>query len=382
MNRNFSVTPTRLTFLFAFILISFCSYAQKVYLLTGTYTTGGSKGIYVYNFNASTGKAKWVGNTDSVTNPSYITLSKNGNYVYAVNETNGAVPGKVSAFSFNKKNGKLHFLNFQLSGGDDPCYLETNSDDKWLAVANYTGGSTAMFPLNKNGTLKPYAELMQDSGSSINKDRQEKAHVHETRFSPDYKYLLTPDLGMDKIMIYQFNPLMKKPLRPALSPYFETTPGSGPRHITFHPNKKFAYLVSELAGTVTAFKYRNGKLSELQSISAHPEDFKGVIGSAEIVVSPDGRFLYVSNRGDENTITIFSINLTSGKLKLKNYQSTLGKGPRNFIIDPTGNYLLVANQDSDNIVIFKRNKQTGLLKETGEQITVSKPVCLQMIKVQ
>lgn len=380
--RFFDMRKMRLTFLFAFIFISFFCSAQKFYLFTGTYTSTGSKGIYVYSFDASTGTAKWISNTDSTTNPSYLTVSKNGNYVYAVNETNGANPGRVSAFSFNKKNGALHLLNAQFSGGDDPCYVATNASDKWLTVANYTSGSAAIFPINKNGSLQPYAQLIKDSGSSINKDRQESAHVHETVFSQDNAYLFTPDLGMDKVMIYKFNPAGKKPLTPSNPPYVSIKPGSGPRHITFHPNKKFAYLVSELAGSVTAFKYNNGKFFQIQSISAHPEDFKGTIGSAEINVSPDGKFLYVSNRGDENTITIFSINSITGKLKLVGYQSTLGKAPRNFIIDPSGNFLLVANQDTDNIIIFKRDKKTGLLKETGEQIHVPKPVCLQLIPMK
>ena len=296
-----------LTFLFAFIFISFCCSAQNFYLFMGTYTGTGSKGIYVYSFNALTGKTKWISNTDSVTNPSYLTVSRNGNYVYAVNETNGANPGRVSAYSFNKKSGELHFLNTQFSGGDDPCYVATNADDKWLAVANYSGGSAAVFPLNKNGSLQPYSQLIQNSGSSINKERQEKAHVHETVFSPDNGYLFTPDLGTDKVMIYKFNPLHKKPLKPSSPAYVSAIPGNGPRHITFHPNKKFAYLINELSGSVTVYKYNNGKLTELQNISTHPGEFKGIIGSAEICVSPDGKFLYASNRGDENSITIFSI---------------------------------------------------------------------------
>lgn len=365
-----------------FLLSSLLAPAQNFYLFTGTYTGSGSKGIYVYNFNAQTGKAKWISNTDSViTNPSYLTVSHSGDFVYSVNETNGNDPGKVSAFSFNKNKGTLKLLNTELSGGDDPCYVAASDDGKWLAVANYTGGSVSVFPLNKNGSLQPYSQLIQDSGSSVNKERQEKAHVHEAVFSPDEAYLFTPDLGMDKVIIYKFNPSLKQPLKPSSSPVVNASPGSGPRHLTFHPNKKFAYLIHELSGTVTAYSYNNGKLKKIQELPTHPDGFKGAIGSAEISVSPDGKFLYASNRGDENTITIFSINPSTGKLKLQGYQSSMGKAPRNFIIDPTGNYLLVANQDTDNIIIFKRNKQTGLLKETGEEIHVPKPVCLQMIKI-
>jgi 6-phosphogluconolactonase len=373
----------RLSIVCIFLLGSLYGSSQNFYLLVGTYTGTGSKGIYVYNFNAQTGKAKLVSNTDSNTiiNPSYITLSHNGNFVYAVNETNGTDPGKVSAYSFNKNNGKLKFINTELSGGDDPCYAAASDNDKWVAVANYSGGSVSVFPLNKNGSLQPYSQLIQDSGSSANKARQEKAHVHESVFSPDDNYLFTPDLGTDKLMIYKFNSLLKKPLHPSLPAFVNTLPGSGPRHISFHPNKKFAYLINELSGIVNAYNYNKGQLKIIQGISTHPEEFKGVTGGAEIVVSQDGKFLYASNRGDENTITIFSVNASTGKLKLAGYQPVLGMAPRNFIIDPAGNYLLVANQNSDNVVIFKRNKTTGLLKETKEQIKLPKPVCLQMSRV-
>jgi 6-phosphogluconolactonase len=270
-------------------------------------------------------------------------------------------------------------LNSVPSGGDDPCHLAISKDGRWLLVANYSGGSVSAFPLNKNGSLNPYTQLIKDSGTSINKERQEMAHVHAAVLSPDDAYLLTPDLGIDKVMIYRFNPLSKQPLTRSTPAYAKTLPGDGPRHITFHPGKKFVYLINELSGTVTAYSYDKGKLAEVQHIITHPKDYTGVPGSAEIFASPDGKFLYASNRGDENTITIFSINSSTGKLKLKGYQSTLGKTPRNFVIDPTGNYLLVGNQDTDNIVIFKRDRQTGLLKETKDQIHVSKPVCLQMI---
>ncbi len=372
----------RYSIVFLFLFFSVTAVAQNYYMLVGTYTGTGSKGIYVYNFNAETGRAKWVSNTDSViTNPSYLTASANGKFVYAVNETNGSNPGKVSAFSFDKNNGRLKLLNTQLSGGDDPCYVATSGDGKWIAVANYTGGSVSVFPINKNGSLQQYSQLMQDSGNSINKERQEKAHVHESVFSPDNKFLFTPDLGLDKIMIYKFNPGLKKPLSPANFPFVKSTAGNGPRHITFHPNGKFAYLISELSGTVTAYNYNNGKLVEIQQVATHTSGYKGIIGSAEVVVSADGKFLYASNRGDENNIAIFSINSLTGKLKTVGYQPIFGNAPRNFIIDPLGNFLMVANQNSDNIVVFKRNKQTGLLKATGHEIHIPKPVCLQLVKM-
>ncbi len=370
----------RISFLSLFLFISFCAAAQEFYLFIGTYTAKGSKGIYVYRFNAATGAAEWVSNTDSAANPSYLAIAPNHKFVYAVNETHGDSGGNVSAYTFDKTTGKLTFINQQSTGGDDPCYVTVSKNNKWVMVANYNGGSAAAFAANTDGSLQPSAELMQDTGSSANVQRQEKAHVHSTVFSPGQNYLFTPDLGIDKVKIYTFNPASEKPLTPAAPPYVSVSAGNGPRHLTFHPNQKYAYLMQELSGTVGVFRYSNGKFILLEDVPAHPKGYKGDIGSADIHVAPDGRFLYASNRGDENTITIFSINPATGKLKLKGYQPVMGKTPRNFIIDPTGNYLLVANQNTDNIVIFKRNKQTGMLQATGKQIKVSTPVCLQMLQ--
>lgn len=370
-----------LSFIFCFNF-SFC---QTFYLFIGTYTDSGSKGIYVYKFDATSGKAVWVSNTDSVVNPSYLTVSNDHKNIYAVNETNHATPGAVSSFAFDQKAGTLKFINKQESGGDDPCYISITKNKKWVVVANYSGGSVAALPLNKDGSLKRYAQLIQDSGKSINADRQEGPHVHSAVFSPDEKFVFTPNLGTDKIMEYHFDANKTYPLSPAKPAYTSTIAGSGPRHFTFSPDHTHAYLMQEMSGTVNVYTYsenktQHGKLKLIQSIITHPQNYKGLPGSADIHVSPDGNYLYASNRGEENTITIFSINKTTGKLLLKGYSQCGGKTPRNFIIDPSGNYLLAANQNSNNIAIFKRNKLTGLLTPTNEEIKVPKPVCLQMIK--
>ncbi|MEP6616057.1 MAG: lactonase family protein [Ginsengibacter sp.] len=368
----------KIALLLSFVWLSCSCQAQNFYLFTGTYTGTGSKGIYVYRFDASTGKAIHVSNTDTCVNPSYVAASYGGKYIYAVNETNGTNPGSVSSYAFNKNTGKLKFLNNQVTGGDDPCYVTISRDDQWMIVGNYSGGNLSVFRLNKNGTINHYTQLVQDTGSSINETRQEKAHVHSTVLSPDEKYLFTPDLGTDKVMVYAFNKEHTRPLKPYSPAYVTTVAGSGPRHFTFHPDHHFAYLVNELSGTVSSFTYLNGHLEKMEEMATHPAEYKGLPGSADIHTSPDGKFLYVSNRGDENTITIFSIS-NSGRLRLLGFQPTMGRTPRNFVIDPTGTFLLVANQDTDNIVIFRRNKKTGGLKYTGRQLKVPKPVCLQMI---
>jgi 6-phosphogluconolactonase len=362
---------------FLFLLAS-CANQQHYYLFIGTYTNTTSKGIYIYDFNSQTGDATWISNTDSITNPSWVTISNDHKYVYAVNETHGADPGRVTAYSFDKSNGTLHFLNTTASGGDDPCYISTTSDNKWLAVANYSSGTATVFPINKDGTVKPYSQIIYDS---IYRNPGDSAipHVHETIFSPGENFLLTPDLGLDKVMIYKFNPSKEQPLILSSPSSVESEKGSGPRHIIFAQNKKLVYLIHELSGTVTVYNYENGTLSQIQDIPTFPEGFAGKKDGAEIMISPDGKFLYASDRGDLNQLVIFSIDTDSGKLTLKGTQSSLGIHPRNFMIDPTGNFLLAANQDSENIVIFKIDKETGLLTKTGKEIHIPRPVCLQMI---
>jgi 6-phosphogluconolactonase len=361
------------------LLASTASIAQSFYMFIGTYTDKGSKGIYVYRFNASTGKANMVSNTEGVENPSYLAIASNNKYVYAVNENAGHAAG-VSAFSFDSSTGKLSLINKQFSGGDHPCYVTVSKNNNWVLAGNYSGGNLTAFKTNADGSINPYNQLVQHSGAGSNKSRQEKAHVHSTVFSPDEKYVFAADLGMDKVMIYKFNGADEKPLQESDPSYLSTEPGSGPRHFTFHPNKNFAYLIEELSGEVQAYKYQNGNLTSIQRIATHPPGYKGAPGSADIHISPDGNFLYASNRGDENNIAIFSINKKTGLLKAKGTLPTGGKTPRNFIIDPTGKYLLVANQGTDNIVVFKRNQTTGMLQKTGEEMKVSKPVCIQLMK--
>jgi 6-phosphogluconolactonase len=366
-----------------FLMLAGWGYTQQYYLFIGTYTGTGSKGIYMYRFDAATGKATLLSNTDSgsVVNPSFLTVAPNGKHLYAVTETATPNAGSVSAFSFDKNSGKLSFINKQESGGDNPCYVAITSNQEWVTVGNYSGGSLSAYRLDSDGSLQPYSQNIQHNGKGPNADRQEKAHVHCTLFTPDEQYLLVPDLGMDKVMMYAFHPDADKPLTPATQPFAQSNPGHGPRHITFSPDGRFAYLVEEMSGTVVVYRYTNGKLTRVQEIAAHPGNYKGAIGSADIHVSPDGRYLYASNRGDENNLAVFSINTATGKLTAKSYQPVLGKTPRNFTLDPTGNYLLVANQESGNVVIMKRNKKTGGLTPTGDELKIPKPVCLKMIKM-
>jgi 6-phosphogluconolactonase len=354
---------------------------KKPYLLVGTYTSGKSEGIYVYDFDTKTASTNLV-SIAKTSNPSYLAVAPNKKTVYAVNEnadTTGAVAGgTVTAFSFNVTDGKLTEMGKQLSGGKHPCYVAVDKTGKWVYAGNYSSGTVAVFPVKGNGSVNAASEVIAQTGTGLNAERQEGSHVHATVVSPDNNFLFVPNLGADKVFIYKINNLTGK-LTATAEKFAASDPGSGPRHFDFAPNGKYAYLMEELTGTVVVYKYNNGKLSRQQRINALPKDFTGDIGSADIHVSPDGKFLYCSNRGDANTITIFSISQQTGKLTETGYQSSQGKTPRNFNFDPSGNFLLVANQQSDNIVIFKIDKKTGLLTDTGKQIEVPNPICIKWI---
>lgn len=366
----------------AVVLLSFTSMAQTsngtdFYLLVGTYTNEQkTNGIHVYTFDASTGSVQEKSKVVDITNPSYLAVSKDKKNVYAVSEGG---PGKgVNAYAFDVANGKLTFLNSGSAGGNGPCYISVNDAKTHVFAGNYGGGSLSATRLKNDGSLGVDSQVIQHEGSSVNKSRQDKPHVHAVVLSPEGRFLLVPDLGTDKVNIYRFNSDDTQPLSPASPEFASVNPGGGPRHLTFHPNGKYAYLVLEMEGAVAAFDYKNGKLDQKQTITMLAPGFTGKVGAADIHVSPDGKFLYASNRGEANEVVVYSIG-NDGKLTLAGRQSSLINTPRNFAIDPTGNFVLVANQNSNDIVIFKRDKNSGLLSPTGKTIQVDKPVCLKFV---
>lgn len=346
-------------------------------LIIGTYTNGKSKGIYLADFDNKTGKLKL---TDSIetSNPSYLAVSDDEKYMYAVNELGAtAGSGKITAFSLEAGQPAFKKINEQSTGGDDPCYITIDKTGKWVVAGNYTGGNFSVFHREIDGSIDASVQTINHYGKSIDPARQDKPHVHSTVFSPDNKFLLVADLGADNIISYHFDEAtgaVKVAGKPTA-----IKPGGGPRHIVFHPNGKYVYVTEEMSGNVSMFEYNEGILSKKQTINALPESFKGKISTADIHVSSDGRFIYCSNRGESNTITIFSVG-KNGLLIFVDRVSTLGKIPRNFSISPSGEYLLVANQDSDQVVVFKRNSKSGKLTDTGNRINVGNPVCLKWIK--
>lgn len=374
------------TFLFLMITIAGCaeeetpSSSSEFYLFVGTYTGEGSEGIYLYKFYAENGEVDSLGAATGVGNPSYLALSPDNNFLYAVNEMADSAEASVSSFAFNRKEESLTFLNKQSSRGGAPCYVSVDDSGNAVFVGNYLGGNLSMLPVNDDGSLGEASVSIQHEGSSVNENRQQSPHVHCTYISPDNSQLLVADLGTDNVSAYAFDSgqtsLEKDPVFT-----YQAEAGAGPRHLTFHPNGEFAYLVNELNGTVVAFEQSGDSLRAIQTISTLPDGYDGAISGADIHVSPDGRYLYVSNREDLNNIVIYAIS-DDGTLDKIGEQSSGGVHPRNFMIDPTGNYLLVANRHTDNIAIFERDKESGLLAPTGTEISVSQPVCLKVSPVE
>lgn len=345
-------------------------------LLIGSYTSNSPDGIYVYRFYEESGRLAYLNRISGVVNPSYLCVSNNHKFIYAVNESGSPSKGGVSALSFEPKTGRMALLNQQTSGAG-PCYISVDKAQKFVFTANYMGGSLSVFPVNADGTLAPAVQTIQDEGHGYNKERQDKPHVHTGVLSPDEKHFLYSDLGTDKLNIYRYKPSQSQPLTPSEPSALNVMAGDGPRHVDFSPNRKYLYLITEMGGNIYVYNYNNGKPKQLQTISLVPDGYTGNIGAADIHVSPDGRFLYASNRGDANEIIVYAINRENGTLSLVEHQSGGGISPRNFVIDPTGSYLLVANQKSNNVVVFKINKNTGKLLATNIKIEVSEPSCLK-----
>ena len=351
---------------------------SQYFAFVGTYTSKtDSKGIYSFHFDSGTGQLTAMAVAATTKDPSFLTVAPNEQYLYAVNELgefDGKKSGAVTSYSLNPKSGKLSHLNQVASGGADPCYVSFDGAGKYLLVANYSGGSVSTFPVASDGHIEPASAFVQHSGSGPNQERQEGPHAHFIASSGDNRFVFVVDLGLDEVVVYHFDPASGS-LIPNHPPFAKLAPGAGPRHLAFHPNGKFAYVLSEVNSTVTAFAYdaQNGSFLTLQALSTIPKDFKGRNDTAEIVVHPSGKFLYASNRGHDS-IAEFTIDPVRGTLTLAGDFSTQGKEPRNFALDPTGKFLLAANQESNNIVIFRIDQSTGALTATGQIAQVPAPV--------
>lgn len=361
--------------------------APKHYILyVGTYTTGESKGIYAYGYDAETGKLQSLGLAAATENPSFLAVDAKNERLYAVNESGnyqGKASGAVTAFSIDRKTAKLSQLDQVASGGADPCYISLDRTGKYLLVANYTGGTVAVLPILSQGRLGEATSVIADEGAlGPNKERQEKAHAHWIHATARNRFVYVADLGLDRILIYQFDAskgtLSRGESNGAEKDFFSAklSPGTGPRHVAFSTDGKFMYVLGEMDATVTVFANDdNQTYRSIQKVSSLPATFSGENTAAEIALHPNGKFLYTSNRGADS-IAEFSIDQQNGKLTLVGQISTFGKEPRHFTIDPTGKRLLVANQNSNNIVEYEIDDSTGKLSKTDRSATVPSPVCL------
>ena len=351
----------------------------------GTYTGGKSKGIYVSRFDSATGQLTSPELAVATPDPSFLAKHPEKQVLYAAGESSnldGKGVGAVSAFSLNAKTGQLTLLNLRSSGGAGPCHIAVDPTGQCLLVANYGSGSIAALPIRADGSLAEPGTVIQHHGSSVNSERQAGPHAHFITPDPANRFALACDLGLDQVLVYRLD-AAKSQLAANDPPFAAVKPGSGPRHLAFHPSGRFVFVINEMGSTLTAFAYdaQRGALKEMQTISTLPAKFSGISFCAEVGVHPTGKFVYGSNRGHDS-IAVFGFDPASGKLTCLDYQSTQGKTPRHFAMDPTGQWLFTENQSSDSIVIFRIDSQTGRLQPTGQSVSVGAPVCAVFVRVK
>jgi 6-phosphogluconolactonase len=354
---------------------------QKYLFYVGTYTDHGSKGIYAYRFDSATGESTSLGLAAESTAPSFLAMAASGRFLYAVNELsqfNGQPTGAVSAFAIQPKTAKLTLLNQVPSRGEGPAHIALDRSGKYALVSNYDRGSIAVFPLLRDGRLGEATAFVQHKGSSVNKERQEGPHAHAAVFSPDNRFVIVADLGLDQLLVYQFD--AARGTLGSDPQIVRAVPGAGPRHLAFDATGQHLYVINEMQSSVVAYAYdaANGALGELQIVSALPDGFPRTGEAAEIEMHSSGKFLFASNRGDDS-IAVFAINPKDGTLTPVEIDSTGGKTPRNFVLDPTGAWLLAANQESDDIVVFRVDPGTGHLTRSGPELHVPSPVCVRFV---
>jgi 6-phosphogluconolactonase len=354
---------------------------EEQVIFVGTYTTpeqSTSEGLYVFGLEPSSGKLTPKTVARNLINPSYLAIHPQTGNVYIVQEKGtfeGNPGGGVVSLAVEPKSGEVRVLNKQSSGGEDPCYISVERTGRYALVANYSSGSVAMLPIASDGRLEPVCSSVQHTGSSIHPDRQDSPYAHSILPDPTNAYAIACDLGIDKLIIYRMDLDAGQLVKHA---EVNVTPGSGPRHLVFHPNRQYAYLACELNSTVLAFTWdsEGGMLEEFQNVRTLPTGYDGRNLPADIHLTPDGRFLYVSNRGHDS-FACYEVNPDSGMLTFKHHTSTGGAEPRGFAIDPTGTYLLSANQNSNNLVSFLIDPGMGHLSRIGDEVPVSMPVCVK-----
>ena len=368
----------------AFVLATFVvpwsrAESSSCWVYVGTYTGPKSKGIYVMKMDLATGKLSEPKVAGEVESPSFLAIHPTEKFLYAANETS---KGNVTAFSIAADTGMLTLLNQQPSNGDGPCWVSLDPSGKTALVANYGSGVFESLPVGDDGKLGAPASIIQDSGPGSDPSKKSRPHAHSLNADPAGKFAFGADLGLDKVFSFKLDPSTGK-LTANEPAFVSVAAGAGPRHLAFHPNGKFAYVINELNSTLGAFNFDSAKgtLSEIQVLSTLPADFHGKNSTAEVQVHPSGKFVYGSNRG-HNSIAVFTVDEQTGKLTPAGEALSGGKIPRNFRIDPTGNFLLAAHQDSDSVVAFKIDQKTGALIPTGQTLSIGSPVCVKFVSMK
>ncbi|NUP99391.1 MAG: lactonase family protein [Armatimonadetes bacterium] len=356
-----------------------------MFVYIGTYTKGESKGIYVYRFDPASGKLSPTGQTLMLKHPTFQALHPSGKYLYSVSEIGdfeGSWTGGVAAMAIDPASGALKLLSQEASGGAGPCHVSVDASGKWCLVANYSAGSVAMLPINRDGSVGKATDVVQHEGTGHDPKRQDKPHAHMIIPSPDNRFAYATDLGLDRVFIYRLD-LEQGKLIPHDPPFGKTADGAGPRHLAFHPNGRYLYCINELDNTITVFGYdaATGELTPLQAVSTLPEGYRETSYCADLRLTADGRFAYGSNRG-HNSIAAFAVDPTTGSLAALEREPTQGDHPRNFVIDPSGEYLLVANMNGDNVLTFRIDPETGALEDLGQELSIPKPFCLTFVATE
>lgn len=354
----------------------------KEFIYAGTFAGEGGDGVFVFEFDRENLTMEHVQTLSDRESPTFQAVHPEKHTLYSASRSSFDGDGDqhtIGAYRIDENTGKLTLINEQSVLGRGPAHVSVDPMGKLVYVSNYSTGNFSVFPVREDGGLEEASDFIQHEGSSIDTSRQQGPHAHAADPSPDGKFLYVSDLGLDQIKIYKVDHLSGK-VTPAATPWFESTPGSGPRHFTFHPDGEFAYSAEELSSTIAALRVdkKSGALEQIQHVSMLPEGFEGTSSAADIHISPDGKFLYASNRGHDSLV-IYAIDERTGELELVGHQSTMGAHPRNFMIDHTGNYIFVANRDNDHIVLFERNKTTGELTFTGLNVAVPKAVCITQL---
>ncbi|MEX2514221.1 MAG: lactonase family protein [Cyclobacteriaceae bacterium] len=344
--------------------------------LLGTYTEKPDQGIYIISFEPEGEGFTIISSAPEANNPSFVTTTEDEEYVFSVEESGGANGGKITSFSLEKD--QLTKINSVSSGGNGPCYVSLDPTEKFVVSGNYSAGTFSVIPVAENGQLQPAVHVIQHEGSSVNLNRQQQPHVHSAVFHPKDHRLLIADLGTDEVLVYDFDPEKEQPLTEFPFYRLQVEPGAGPRHMVFNAEGDRLYLVHEMTAAIGVYSYEEGKLAHLETHSLLSENFDGKVGAAEVRITTDGNYLYVSNRGEANEIIAFEIG-DNGSLSHLQTISSGGIAPRNFNITPDGAYLLSGNQNSNQILAFKRDPNTGILEKTNHSLEVYKPVYIKFL---